>query len=127
MQSKLISRAGVTVATIAMGAAASLAAAPTAFAASTGAPTQAPTVLAAANTCPTWTVTGNGVNFRSGAGTKYRAIGQLYRNDYGTKIASSGSWIKLKLDKKSKSGLKAGTTGWVSKSYLDQCVYMNLD
>lgn len=121
MQSSFIGRAGVAVATIAMGAAASLAAAPSALAAPASAPTQ---TLAAANTCPTWTVTGNGVNFRSGAGTQYRAIGHLYRGDSGTKIARSGSWIKIKLDHRSKTGLKKGTTGWVSKSYLDQCVYM---
>ncbi|MGW1002113.1 SH3 domain-containing protein [Streptomyces sp. NPDC001118] len=124
MQSRFIGRAGVAVATIAMGAAASLAAAPSALAAPASAPTQ---TLAAKNTCPTWTVTGNGVNFRTGAGTKYRAIGQLYRGDSGTKISSSGSWIKIKLDHRSKTGLKKGTTGWVTKSYLEQCVYMQLD
>ncbi|WP_432156211.1 SH3 domain-containing protein [Streptomyces sp. bgisy153] len=124
MQNRLIGRAGVAVATIAMGAAASLAAAPSALAAPASAPTQ---TLAAANTCPTWTVTGNGVNFRSGAGTNYRAIGQLYRGDSGTKVARSGSWIKIKLDHRSKTGLKKGTTGWVTKTYLSQCVYMQLD
>lgn len=124
MQNRFIGRAGVAVATIAMGAAASLAAAPSALAAPASAPTQ---TLAAANTCPTWTVTGNGVNFRSGAGTNYRAIGQLYRGDSGTKVARSGSWIKIKLDHRSKSGLKKGTTGWVTKTYLSQCVYMQLD
>lgn len=106
----------VALAALAMGAA------PTAFAST---PAAAPASVRAANTCPTWTVMGNGVNFRSGAGTGYRAIGSLYRGDYGTKAGSSGSWIKLKLSHKSKSGLKAGTTGWVSKTYLDQCVYMH--
>ena len=124
MQSKFIGRASVAVATIAMGAAASLAAAPSALAAPASAPTQ---TLAATNTCPTWSVTGNGVNFRTGAGTNYRAIGQLYRGDSGTKVSRSGSWIKIKLDHRSKTGLKKGTTGWVNKAYLEQCVYMQLD
>ncbi|WP_331746764.1 SH3 domain-containing protein (plasmid) [Streptomyces halstedii] len=125
MQKKLIGRTGIAVATIAMGAAASLAAAPVALAST---PAQAPTALAAKNSCPTWSVTGKAVNFRSGPGTQYRSIGLLYRwDDSGTKVSSSGSWIKIKLDHKSKTGLKKGTTGWVSKQYLEQCVYMQLD
>ncbi|MFE9620478.1 SH3 domain-containing protein [Streptomyces sp. NPDC006384] len=125
MQTKFIGRAGIAVATIAMGATATMAAAPAALAST---PSQAPTTLAAAkNTCPTWTVYGKGVNFRSGPSTGYRAIGQLYTGDSGTKVASSGSWVKIKLDHRSKTGLKTGTTGWVSKSYLEQCVYMQLD
>ncbi|WP_329020718.1 SH3 domain-containing protein [Streptomyces sp. NBC_01601] len=124
MKAKFISRAGIAVATIAMGAAASLAAAPAALAAPASAPTQS---LAALNTCPTWTVTGNGVNFRTGAGTNYRAIGQLYRGDSGTKLARSGSWIKIRLDHRSRTGLRTGTTGWVSRYYLSQCVSMQLD
>jgi uncharacterized protein YraI len=125
MQTKFIGRAGIAVATVAMGAAASLAAAPSALAST---PAQAPAALAAANTCPTWSVTGKAVNFRSGPGTQYRSIGLLYRwSDSGTKVARSGSWIKIKLDHKSKTGLKKGTTGWVNKKYLSQCVYMQLD
>jgi uncharacterized protein YraI len=125
MQTKFIGRAGVAVATIAMGAAASLAAAPSALAST---PSQAPATLAAANTCPTWSVTGKAVNFRTGPGTQYRSIGLLYRwDDSGTKVASSGSWIKIKLDHKSKTGLKKGTTGWVNKKYINQCVYTQLD
>lgn len=118
-------RRTVPAVTLAAAAALAVGAAPSAFAAS---PASAPaSVRAAANTCPTWTVTGNGVNLRSGAGTGYRAIGSLYRGDSGTKVASSGSWVKIKLDHKSKSGLKTGTSGWVSKTYLEQCVYMHLD
>ncbi|MFJ2218273.1 SH3 domain-containing protein [Streptomyces sp. NPDC101062] len=125
MQTKLIGRAGIMAATLAMGATAVLTAAPTALAST---PSQAPATLAAStNTCPTWTVYGKGVNFRSGAGTGYRAIGQLYTGDAGTKVASSGSWVKIKLDHKSKTGLKKGTTGWVSKSYIEQCVHTQLN
>ncbi|WP_060880479.1 SH3 domain-containing protein [Streptomyces scabiei] len=125
MQTKSIGRAGIAVATIAMGAAATLAAAPAALASS---PAQAPTTLAAKNTCPIWSVTGKAVNFRSGPGTGYASKGLLYRwSDSGTKLSSSGSWIKLKLDHKSKTGIKTGTIGWVHKNYLEQCVYMQLD
>ena len=125
MQTKAIGRAGVAVAAIAMGAAATLAAAPAALAST---PAQAPTTLAAKNTCPTWSVTGKAVNFRSGPGTGYGSKGLLYRwDDSGTKVSSSGSWVKLKLDHKSKTGIKKGTTGWVHKKYIEQCVYTQLD
>ncbi|TLQ39394.1 SH3 domain-containing protein [Streptomyces marianii] len=124
MQTKLARRAGIALAAVAMGATATLASAPTALAST---PAQAPTALAAKNTCPTWTVYGKGVNFRSGPSTGYRAIGQLYTGDSGTKVASSGSWIKIRLDHRSKTGLRAGTTGWVYKTYIHQCVYMQLN
>ena len=120
VKNKIVQRTGIALATVAMGAAGTLVSAPAAQA-------QVATQAKAANTCPTWTVTGNAVNFRSGPGTNYRAIGSLYRWDYGKRVASSGSWIKLKLSERSKTGLRAGTTGWVSKRYVEQCVYMNLN
>ncbi|GGU37872.1 SH3 domain-containing protein [Streptomyces violascens] len=125
MQAKFIGRAGIAVATITMGAAVTLAAAPSALAST---PAQAPATLAAANTCPTWSVTGKAVNLRSGPSTNYRSLGLLYRwSDSGTKVGRSGDWIKIKLDHNSKTGIKKGTTGWVHKKYLEQCVYMQLD
>ncbi|MEU6683641.1 SH3 domain-containing protein [Streptomyces sp. NPDC046832] len=70
---------------------------------------------------------GSGVNFRTGAGTGYASKGLLHKDDWGKKIATKGSWIKLKLGQKSRSGLAKGTTGWVSKSYVSDCVPMQLD
>ncbi|MFF5310376.1 hypothetical protein [Streptomyces massasporeus] len=45
----------------------------------------------------------------------------------GKKLATKGSWIKLQLGQKSKSGLAKGTTGCVSKSYVSDCTPMQLD
>ncbi|MEV8092680.1 SH3 domain-containing protein [Streptomyces nigra] len=69
----------------------------------------------------------NGVNFRTGAGTNYPSRGLLYKNDWGKKIATKGSWIKLQLGAKSRSGLAKNTTGWVAKRYVSDCVPMQLD
>ncbi|MFJ7335403.1 SH3 domain-containing protein [Streptomyces sp. NPDC101110] len=69
----------------------------------------------------------SGVNFRTGAGTGYASKGLLHKNDWGKKIATKGSWIKLKLGQKSRSGIAKGTTGWVSKAYVSDCVPMQLD
>ncbi|MEV5105449.1 SH3 domain-containing protein [Streptomyces massasporeus] len=69
----------------------------------------------------------SGVNFRTGAGTGYASKGILHKNDWGKKLATKGSWIKLQLGQKSRSGLAKGTTGWVSKSYVSDCVPMQLD
>lgn len=69
----------------------------------------------------------NGVNFRTGPGTGYVSRGLLYRNDWGKKIATKGSWIKLQLGARSRSGLARNTTGWVAKQFLSDCVPMQLD
>ncbi|MFC8784939.1 SH3 domain-containing protein [Streptomyces nigra] len=69
----------------------------------------------------------NGVNFRTGAGTNYPSRGLLYKNDWGKKIATKGSWIKLQLGAKSRTGLAKNTTGWVAKKYVSDCVPMQLD
>ncbi|MEU4463517.1 SH3 domain-containing protein [Streptomyces sp. NPDC024017] len=69
----------------------------------------------------------SGVNFRTGAGTGYASKGILHKNDWGKKLATKGSWIKLQLGQKSKSGLAKGTTGWVAKSYVSDCTPMQLD
>ncbi|WP_327359597.1 SH3 domain-containing protein [Streptomyces sp. NBC_01304] len=123
MPTKLAGRAGIAAATIAMGAATALASAPSALAAGTSAPAAAPVALAKANSCPHWSVMKSAVNFRTGPGTQYRSIGYLYRGDWGRKVGAKGSWIKLKLEERSKTGLKRGTTAWVHKQFLDQCVY----
>ncbi|MBB6418488.1 SH3 domain-containing protein [Streptomyces sp. AK010] len=69
----------------------------------------------------------SGVNFRTGAGTGYASKGIPHKNDRGGKLATKGSWIKLQLGRKSKSGLAKGSTGWVSKSYVSDCTPMQLD
>ena len=69
----------------------------------------------------------SGVNFRTGPGTGYTFKGLLYKNDWGKKIATKGSWIELKLGTKSRSGLAKNTTGWVAEKYVSDCVPMQLD
>ncbi|MCT9077178.1 SH3 domain-containing protein [Streptomyces fulvoviolaceus] len=66
----------------------------------------------------------NGVNFRTGAGTNYKSKGLLYKGDWGKKIATKGSWMKLRLGQKSRTGLAKNTTGWVAKKYAWDCVPM---
>lgn len=39
----------------------------------------------------------NGVHFRTDPGTGYASRGLLYKNDWGKKTATKGSWIKLQL------------------------------
>lgn len=73
----------------------------------------------------TSTVTASGVNFRTGPGTGYAAKGLLYKGD--TFVASCGvlkgpvehrqAWIYAKLLHRSKSGLAAGTWGWVRDGF----------
>ncbi|MFI6278066.1 hypothetical protein [Streptomyces sp. NPDC050988] len=73
----------------------------------------------------TSTVTASGVNFRTGPGTGYAAKGLLYKGD--TFIASCGvlkgtvehrqAWMYAKLSHRSKSGLAAGTWGWVRDGF----------
>lgn len=73
----------------------------------------------------TSTVTASGVNFRTGPGTGYAAKGLLYKGDKF--IASCGvlknrgehrdAWMYAKLSHRSKSGLAAGTWGWVRDGF----------
>ncbi|WP_331753372.1 SH3 domain-containing protein (plasmid) [Streptomyces sp. NBC_00637] len=110
-------RLGITVATVVMGAAASIAAVPTA-------------ATAAEMPCKPrvyYEINSNGVNFRTGPSTAYKSKGLLYKHDWGKKVATSGSWIKLKLGQKSRTGIAKNTTGWVAKKYAYDCVPMQLD
>ncbi|WP_331752279.1 SH3 domain-containing protein [Streptomyces sp. NBC_00829] len=120
LKHRCVQRAAVAAAVLSMSATA-LAVAPTAQAAQTS-------INSSASSCSgIWWVTGNGVNFRRGAGTAYGAIGSLYRYDQGRRIGSHGAWIRLRLTSKSKGGLPAGSTGWVSRHYLNECVPTQLD
>lgn len=62
-------------------------------------------------------VSANAVNYRSGPGTSYSSKGLLYRGDQlrtlCTTVKSGSSWYYTKLRQRSKSGLPAGTYGWV--------------
>ncbi|WP_327309793.1 cell wall hydrolase (plasmid) [Streptomyces sp. NBC_01298] len=93
-------------------------------AAAHAAPARAST--AAASSCSTWYVNSNGVNFRTGPGTGYRSVGLLYYPDSGTRVSETDGWVKLRLRYKSRTGLPAGTTAWVSKSYSNPCLPIDL-
>ncbi|WP_331752878.1 hypothetical protein OG440_38700 (plasmid) [Streptomyces sp. NBC_00637] len=59
----------------------------------------------------------DGLNFRTGPGTNYLAKGLLYKGDKyvprcGVRV-NNKAWIYVKLTQRSKSGLRAGTWGWV--------------
>jgi len=119
-----------TVPAVALAATAALTvgAAPSAFA---QAPSQASAKTSTAMPCKPrvyyYVYQASGVNFRTGPGTGYASKGLLYKNDWGKKIATKGGWIKLQLGKKSRSGLAKNSTGWVAKTYLSDCVPMQLD
>ena len=65
----------------------------------------------------------NGLRIRSGPSTGYAAYGLLYRGDHMTiaqevQRGSAGRWFRVRLTKRSASGLRKGFTGWVYASYL---------
>ncbi|MDL5199734.1 SH3 domain-containing protein [Streptomyces sp. ALI-76-A] len=92
--------------------------------------TTAPAATAAEMPCKPrvyYEINTNAVNFRTGPSTAYKSKGLLYKGDWGKKVATKGSWIKLKLGQKSRTGLAKNTTGWVAKKYAYDCVPMQLD
>ena len=92
--------------------------------------TTAPAANAAQMPCKArvyYEINANGVNIRSGPSTHYTSKGLLYKGDWGRKITTKGSWIKLRLGQKSKSGLPKNTTGWVAKKFAYDCVPMQND
>ncbi|GAB7101697.1 hypothetical protein JCM4814A_94880 [Streptomyces phaeofaciens JCM 4814] len=92
--------------------------------------TTAPTARAAQMPCKPrvyYKINTSGVNFRTGPSTSYASKGLLYKGDWGKKIATKGSWIKLRLGQKSRTGLAKNTTGWVAKKYAYDCVPLQLD
>ncbi|MBL1095396.1 SH3 domain-containing protein [Streptomyces coffeae] len=65
----------------------------------------------------------SGARFRTGPGQRYRAIGTLYRGDsfryYCRTRVFEKSWSYGKILKRTTSGIRAGTSGWVYSKYLD--------
>lgn len=125
-------RRAVPAAALAATAALAVGAAPSAFAQAPAQAVSAAQAVKAATSggCPLYIVTANGVRFRTGPGTSYSSKGLLYKGDDGTKLSTSGKWMKIRLYGKSKSGLANKTTGWVYKSYVryDQnCTPTQLD
>ncbi|GHB03348.1 hypothetical protein GCM10010330_66990 [Streptomyces tendae] len=68
------------------------------------------------------------VHFRSGPGSDYVSLGLLRDGDrVGTPKEKQGGWWKTFTMDRTASGIKAGKTGWVKKSYLRKSVCMQLD
>ncbi len=62
----------------------------------------------------TYHITGDGVYFRTGPGTSYPAIGQLFKGEYCDKLGVSGSWTHVKMT----SGYNFGKSGYVPSQYV---------
>lgn len=67
------------------------------------------------------------LRLRTGPGTRHKTLGVLYPDDSVSADKAKGGWYRVSVDFKSKSGMKAGTTGWVAKSGLKPHVCMQLD
>lgn len=92
--------------------------------------TTAPAASAAEMPCKPrvyYEINTNTVNFRPGPSTAYKSKGLIYKGDWGKKVATKGSWIKLQFGQKSRTGLAKNTTGWVAKKYAYRCVRIQLD
>ncbi|MEU4893614.1 SH3 domain-containing protein [Streptomyces sp. NPDC044780] len=68
-------------------------------------------------------VSTSGAQFRTGPGKRYRVIGTLYRGDafryFCRTRGFEKSWSYGKILKRTTSGIRAGTKGWVYSQYLD--------
>lgn len=63
-------------------------------------------------------VDGAGVNYRTGPSTNYSSKGFLYTGDDLRVYCGKGNWYYTKLTHRSKSGLAAGTYGWIRSDML---------
>ena len=82
----------------------------------------APAASAAGSSACTYNITDhnaivgyNGVNYRTGPGTSYSSKGFLYNGDDLRVYCGKSDWYYTKLIYRSKSGLSAGTYGWIRK------------
>ncbi|MCC4319861.1 SH3 domain-containing protein [Streptomyces malaysiensis] len=68
-------------------------------------------------------VSTSGAKFRTGPGKRYRAIGTLYRGDsfryFCRTRGFEKSWSYGKILKRTTTGIRPGTRGWVYSKYLD--------
>ncbi|MGW2425242.1 SH3 domain-containing protein [Streptomyces sp. NPDC001709] len=60
----------------------------------------------------------NAWNYRTGPSTGYSSLGYLYRGDRLKVLCSRGNWDYSQLTQRSKSGIPAGTRGWVREDGL---------
>ncbi|MHC3394685.1 SH3 domain-containing protein [Streptomyces lavendulocolor] len=67
------------------------------------------------------------VHLRTGPGTRYTSLGLLGPNDSVDADKESRGWYRVTVSYDARSGLKGGTTGWVSKRHLKPAVCMRLN
>ncbi|MFE4829849.1 SH3 domain-containing protein [Streptomyces sp. NPDC056672] len=75
------------------------------------------------NYLPVESPTTSGLNFRRGPGTGHSSIGHLNKGDRMVAycfadVSGPDDWDYVRIDKTTKSGIRAGTWGWVSERYL---------
>ncbi|MFF0430296.1 SH3 domain-containing protein [Streptomyces sp. NPDC004520] len=107
---------GVAVAALLAGTAPALATVPTGPARTT----------APLNSCG-YDVAGGSVNLRSGPSTRHASLGHLTRGDLVDVDRKSNGWYRVTLSERSRSGIRAGTVGWVAEPYLKPSTCMQLD
>ena len=76
-------------------------------------PSSAPTAVAEWNSCGYYPSTN--LKLRTGPSTRHTAIGLLTPKDTVHILKEHGGLYQVSLDQDSATGLKAGTTGWVTK------------
>lgn len=88
--------------------------------------TAAARTTAGLNSCG-YDVAGSNVNLRSGPGTSHASLGHLSRGDLVDVDRKTGGWYRVTLSERSRSGIRAGTVGWVSERYLTPSVCTQID
>lgn len=63
----------------------------------------------------------DGIQARTGPGSGYPAVGQLFFLDRGSNLREEAGWVLLRLRYRSASGLPAGTTAWIPKASTSLC------
>ncbi|WP_171053400.1 SH3 domain-containing protein [Streptomyces marianii] len=67
------------------------------------------------------------VHLRKGPGAHYASLGLLNKTDAVDADKATNGWYRVTLTEKARSGLRAGTSGWVAKKYLTPAVCTQLN
>ncbi|MFE6224981.1 SH3 domain-containing protein [Streptomyces sp. NPDC057854] len=57
-------------------------------------------------------------SLRTGPHTARPALGHLRAGDGLTVVRASGDWYRVRLDERSRTGLRAGTEGWTERRHV---------
>lgn len=86
------------------------------------APHTAPAAEASAVSYLTRYVNREAVLARCGPGPNFAPAGQLFYLDRGTKLREVNGWVLLRLRYRSASGMREGTSVWLSEAWTSPCV-----